>query len=35
MPDLADSLRENHQRLDETVLTPPGGHDIPNAHLPA
>jgi hypothetical protein len=27
----ASSQRENHQRPNETVLTPPGGHDIPEA----
>jgi hypothetical protein len=25
------SQRENHQRPNEAVLTPPGGHDIPSA----
>ena len=31
MPDPVSSLRENNQRPDETVLTPPGAHDIPAA----
>jgi hypothetical protein len=31
MPDPVSSLRENNQRPNETVLTPPGAHDIPAA----
>ena len=31
MPDPVSSPRENNQRPNETVLTPPGGHDIPAA----
>jgi hypothetical protein len=31
MPKHVSSQRENHQRPDKTVLTPPGGHDIPAA----
>jgi hypothetical protein len=32
MPDPVSSLRENNQRPHETVLTPPGAHDIPAAN---
>jgi hypothetical protein len=31
MPNSVSSLRENNQRPNKTVLTPPGGHDIPAA----
>ena len=31
MPKQGSSQRENHQRPNETVLTPSGGHDIPAA----
>ena len=32
MPDPVSSLQENNQRPNETVLTPPGAHDIPAAN---
>ena len=34
MPEHVSSQRENHQRTNKSVLTPPGGHDIPAAINP-